>query len=131
LANIPEDLKYTKTHEWVRVEEDKVTAGVTDFAQSELSDIVYVDINTVGKTVGRNEPIGTIEAVKAVADMNAPVSGEVLEANTTLQTEPAKVNQDPYGEGWIARLKLTKPEELDDLLDPAAYAELVKKSEHH
>jgi glycine cleavage system H protein len=131
LANIPEDLKYTKTHEWVRVEEDKVTAGVTDFAQSELSDIVYVDINTVGKTVGRNEPIGTIEAVKAVADMNAPVSGEVLEANTALQTEPAKVNQDPYGEGWIARLKLTKPEELDDLLDPAAYAELVKKSEHH
>ena len=131
MANIPEDLKYTKTHEWVRVEEDKVTAGVTDFAQSELSDIVYVDINTVGKTVGRNEPIGTIEAVKAVADMNAPVSGEVLEANTALQTEPAKVNQDPYGEGWIARLKLTKPEELDDLLDPAAYAELVKKSEHH
>jgi len=131
LANIPEDLKYTKTHEWVRVDGEKVTTGVTDFAQSELSDIVYVDINTVGKTVGRNEPIGTIEAVKAVADMNAPVSGEVLEANDALQTEPAKVNHDPYGEGWIASLRLTRPEELDDLLDPAAYADLVKKSEHH
>ncbi|UCG44362.1 MAG: glycine cleavage system protein GcvH [candidate division WOR-3 bacterium] len=131
MANIPKDLKYTKTHEWVRVEGENVTTGVTDFAQSELSDIVYVDINTVGSTVSRNEPIGTIEAVKAVADMNAPVSGEVLEANTALQTEPAKVNQDPYGEGWIARLKLTKQEELDDLLDPAGYADLVKKSEHH
>ncbi len=131
MANIPEDLKYTKTHEWVRVEGEKVTTGVTDFAQSELSDIVYVDINTVGQTVSRNDPIGTIEAVKAVADMNAPVSGEVLEANTELQTEPAKVNQDPYGQGWIAKLKLTRPEELDDLLDPAAYAELVRKSEHH
>lgn len=131
MANIPEDLKYTKTHEWVRVEGDTATTGVTDFAQSELSDIVYVDVSTVGKSVNRNEPLGTIEAVKAVADMNAPVSGEVIEANPALEAEPARINKDPYGEGWIAKLRLTSPEEVDELLDAAAYADLVAKSEHH
>ena len=129
--NIPEDLKYTKTHEWVRIAGDTVTTGVTDFAQHELSDIVYVEINTVGKRVKQEDPIGTIEAVKAVADMYAPISGEVIEANDGLKDAPDAVNKDPYGNGWMAKLKLSNPEEVNALLGPAAYAELVKKSEHH
>lgn len=131
MANIPEDLKYTKTHEWVRVEGDVVTVGVTDFAQHELSDIVYVEINTVGREVKQDEPMGTIEAVKAVADLYAPVSGEVVEANEILKDAPDTVNKDPYGNGWIAKLRTSKPDELKGLLDPVAYAELVRKSEHH
>jgi len=131
LANIPEDLKYTKTHEWVKIEGDTVTTGVTDFAQHELSDIVYVEINTVGKQVKKDEPMGTVEAVKAVADLYAPLSGEVLEANEALKDDPAAVNKDPYGVGWMAKLKLSSQDELAGLMDPAAYAELVKKSEHH
>ena len=131
MANIPDNLKYSKTHEWVKLEGDTATIGITDFAQSELSDIVYVDINTVGKTVKRDEALGTVEAVKAVSDLYSPVSGQVLAGNDALKVSPATVNQDPYGAGWMARLKLSDPAELANLLDPAAYAELVKKSAHH
>ena len=131
MANIPEGLKYTKTHEWVKVEGEIATVGITDFAQAELSDVVYVEVNTVGQQTEQDKPIGTIEAVKAVVDLFAPVTGEVIEANESLKDAGAKVNTDPYGEGWIARIKLSKPKELDKLLDPAAYAKLVKKSEHH
>ncbi len=131
MANIPEDLKYTKTHEWVRVEGDTATTGITDFAQSELSDIVYVEVTTVGQQVKQGDAIGTIEAVKAVSDTYAPVSGEVVEGNESLKDAPETVNKDPYGAGWIARLKLSDPKELDALLDAAAYTEHVAKSEHH
>ncbi|MEO0081322.1 MAG: glycine cleavage system protein GcvH [candidate division WOR-3 bacterium] len=131
MANIPGDLKYTKTHEWVRIDGDVVTTGITDFAQRELSDIVYVEINTVGRQVKRDEPMGTIEAVKAVADLYAPVSGEVIEANESLKDAPDLVNKDPYGAGWMAKLRLSNPDELKGLLDSTAYTELVRKSEHH
>ncbi len=131
MANIPEDLKYTKTHEWVRVEGDTVTVGISDFAQHELSDIVYVEVTATGKDVKKDDPLGTIEAVKAVADMYAPVSGKVIEANESLKDAPQPVNSDPYGGGWIAKVKLSNPAELAGLLDAAAYAELVKRSEHH
>lgn len=131
MANIPDDLKYTKTHEWCRIDGDTATTGITDFAQHELSDIVYVEVTTVGQTVKRDDPIGTIEAVKAVVDMNAPVSGEVVEGNESLKDAPDKVNKDPYGEGWIARIRMSNPDEVKKLLDPTAYADLVKKSEHH
>ena len=129
--NIPEDLKYTKTHEWVKVEGDTATTGITDFAQHELSDIVYVEVTTVGSTVKQNDPIGTIEAVKAVADTYAPVSGTVLEGNESLRDEAATVNRDPYGAGWVSRIRISNPDELNGLLSPAAYAELVKRSVHH
>ncbi len=129
--NIPEDLKYTKTHEWVRVEGDVAVIGVTDFAQQELSDIVYVDVTAVGQSVKRDDPIGTIETVKAVTDLYAPFSGEVTEANESLKDKAEQCNKDPYGAGWIAKLKPADPAELDQLLDAAAYADLVAKSEHH
>lgn len=131
MANIPNDLKYNKTHEWVRVEGEFAVSGITDFAQKELSDIVYVEITAVGGSVKRDDPIGTIEAVKAVTDIYAPVSGELVEANESLKNEAQKCNQDPYGEGWIMKIRLSDPSELDDLLDAEAYAELVAKSEHH
>ncbi len=131
MANIPEGLKYTETHEWVKVEGDTVTIGITDFAQSELSDIVYIDLTALGKQVKQTDTLGTIEAVKAVTDLYAPVSGTVTESNGTLNDSPATVNTDPYGAGWIAKMKLSKPEELEKLLDAAAYAELARKSEHH
>ncbi len=131
MVNIPNDLKYTKTHEWLRIEGDMVTTGITDFAQRELSDIVYVEVNAVGKQVKQDTPIGTIEAVKAVADLYAPVSGEVVEANESLKQTPELVNKDPYGAGWMAKIRYSNPEELEGLLDPVAYAELVRRSEHH
>jgi glycine cleavage system H protein len=107
--NIPEDLKYTKTHEWVRVEGDIAVIGVTDFAQQELSDIVYVDVTAAGQSVKRDDPIGTIETVKAVTDLYAPFSGEVTEANESLKDKAEQCNQDPYGAGWIAKLKPADP----------------------
>jgi glycine cleavage system H protein len=131
LANIPDNLRYSKTHEWVKLEGDTATIGITDFAQSELSDIVYVDINTVGKAVKRDESLGTVEAVKAVSDLYSPVSGQVLAGNDGLKDAPATVNQDPYGAGWMAKVKISDPAEVAALLDPVAYAELVKKSAHH
>ncbi len=131
MANFPSDLKYAKTHEWLKLDGDVVTIGITDFAQGELSDIVYVEITAVGKTIKRDEPLGTIEAVKAVSDLYSPVSGQVLEANEGLKDSPANVNKDPYGAGWMTKIKLSDPTELDNLLDAAAYAELAKKSAHH
>ena len=131
MANFPTDLKYTKTHEWLRLEGDVATIGISDFAQGELSDIVYVEITAVGKTIKRDEPIGTIEAVKAVSDLFSPVSGQVIAANDLLKDSPANVNKDPYGEGWMAKIKVSDPSELKGLLDSAAYADLAAKSAHH
>jgi glycine cleavage system H protein len=131
LANIPAELKYSKTHEWVKLDGNVATIGISDFAQSELSDIVYVEVTAKGKTVKREDPIGTIEAVKAVSDLFSPVAGEVIEGNESLKDSPATVNQDAYGAGWIARIKVAGPAVLDGLLDAAAYTELVKKSAHH
>ncbi len=131
MANIPSDLKYAKSHEWLKLEGDVATIGITDFAQGELSDIVYVEITAVGKTIKRDEPIGTIEAVKAVSDLYSPVSGQVTAANDSLKDSPATVNKDPYGGGWIAKIKISDPTELDSLLDATAYAELAAKSAHH
>ena len=131
MANFPSDLKYAKTHEWLKIDGDIATIGITDFAQGELSDIVYVEITAVGKTIKRGEPIGTIEAVKAVSDLYSPISGQVLEANEGLKDSPASVNKDPYGAGWMAKIKISDPAELHNLLDSAAYAELARKSAHH
>ena len=131
MANFPTDLKYAKTHEWVRLEGDVATIGISDFAQGELSDIVYVEITAVGKTIKREEPIGTIEAVKAVSDLYSPVSGQVIAANDSLKDTPANVNKDPYGEGWMAKIKVSDPSEMKNLLDAAAYTELAAKSAHH
>jgi len=131
MANIPNDLKYAKTHEWVRLEGDIATIGITDFAQGELSDIVYVEITALGKTIKRDDPLGTIEAVKAVSDLYSPVSGQVITANDTLKDSPATVNKDPYGEGWMAKIKVADPSELNGLLDATAYAELASRSAHH
>ncbi len=131
MANFPSDLKYAKTHEWVKLDGDVATIGITDFAQGELSDVVYVEITALGKTIKRDEPLGTIEAVKAVSDLYSPVSGEVTEANEALKDSPASVNKDPYGTGWMAKIKLSDPAELANLLDAAAYAELAAKSAHH
>ncbi|MEO0073803.1 MAG: glycine cleavage system protein GcvH [candidate division WOR-3 bacterium] len=131
MSNIPNDLKYTKTHEWIKVEDSTALIGITDFAQRELSDIVYIEITALNKEVRQDDPIGVIEAVKAVADIYAPVSGTVIAANDALRDEPAKVNQSPYEDGWLAKIRISNPEELNGLLDPAAYAELVKRSTHH
>jgi glycine cleavage system H protein len=122
--NIPENLKYTNDHEWIKVDGNIGTIGVTDYAQGELGDIIYIDIPEL-KEVGKGEAFGTIEAVKTVADMFAPVSGKVTEINTAVNDNPASVNQDPYGAGWIAKIELSNPAELDELLDTAAYKTLV------
>ncbi|MDT0643365.1 glycine cleavage system protein GcvH [Zunongwangia sp. F363] len=123
--NIPQELKYTKDHEWVKVEGDVATVGVTDFAQGELGDIVYVEVETVDETLDREEVFGTVEAVKTVSDLFAPLSGEIVEFNTSLEDEPEKVNNDPYGEGWMVKIKFTDASELDDLLSAKEYKEIV------
>ena len=123
--NIPENLKYTKDHEWLKVDGDVVIVGITDFAQKELGDIVFVEVDTVDETLDREETFGTIEAVKTVSDLFMPVSGEVLEFNEKLESEPETINSDPFGEGWIVKLKLTNKDELNDLFDAAAYKELI------
>lgn len=123
--NIPEELKYTKEHEWVRVDGDIATVGITDFAQSELGDIVFVELPEVGDETTMNESFGTIEAVKAVSDMFAPLSGEVVEVNEALADAPETINKDPYGEGWIIKIKMSDKGELDQLLDKAQYEELI------
>lgn len=124
--NIPQNLKYTKDHEWIRVEGNEAYVGITDFAQSELGEIVFVDITTVGEEVKKEEVFGTVEAVKAVSDLFLPASGEVLEQNPALEDQPELVNQDPYGEGWMIKIALADPAELDSLLDAAAYESLIK-----
>jgi glycine cleavage system H protein len=123
--NFPADLKYTKDHEWIRVEGDKATIGITDFAQKELGDIVYVDVNTVGETVDKDAVFGTVEAVKTVSDLFMPVSGEVLEMNKDIDSAPESVNQDPYGKGWMIKIKLTNASEVSGLLDVNAYKALI------
>ena len=123
--NIPANLKYSKDHEWIRVEGDEAYVGITDFAQSQLGDIVFVDVTTEGETLTQNEIFGTIEAVKTVSDAFLPVGGEVLEFNASLHDAPDKVNKDPYGEGWMVKIKMTNPAELDSLLSAEDYAKLI------
>ncbi len=125
--NIPAELKYTKDHEWVKIDGDIATVGVTDFAQSELGDIVYVEVETLGDTLDREEIFGTVEAVKTVSDLFLPLSGEITEFNDNLESEPEKVNTDPYGEGWMIKIKISNPDELADLLDDVAYKALIGK----
>lgn len=123
--NIPNDLKFTEQHEWIRVEKDTAIVGITDYAQSELGDIVFVEVETVGDQLGREEVFGTIEAVKTVSDLFMPASGAVLEFNDKLESDAELVNKDPYGEGWMVKIKLSDPGELDDLLSPRQYKELI------
>lgn len=122
---IPEDLQYTEEHEWVLVEDDIAIIGITDYAQSELGDIVYVELPQIGDLVQQMEPFGTIEAVKTVTDLFAPVSGEVVEVNTLLEDSPHLINEDPYGEGWIIKVKLSDPSELENLLSAEECRNLV------
>jgi len=123
--NIPANLKYTKDHEWVSVEGDIATIGITDFAQSELGDIVYVEIETEGETLDQEEVFGSVEAVKTVSDLFMPVSGEIIEFNAGLESDPEAVNKDAYGKGWMIKVKMTNPSEVDSLLDAAAYEALI------
>lgn len=119
--NIPSDLRYTKEHEWIRVEGEIAYVGITDYAQSELGEIVFVDINTEGETLAQDEVFGSVEAVKTVSDLNMPVAGEVLEINEAINDQPELVNNDPYGEGWMIKISVADPAELDALLDAAGY----------
>ena len=123
--NIPSNLRYTKEHEWIRVEGEEAYVGITDYAQSELGEIVFVDINTEGEVVAQNEVFGSVEAVKTVSDLNMPVEGEVLEVNETINDQPELVNTDPYGEGWMIKIRIVNPAELDTLLDAAGYQALI------
>lgn len=123
--NVPGNLKYTNNHEWTLVDGDVATIGITEYAAGELGDVVYVELPSVGDTAVKGDSIGTIEAVKTVADIYSPVSGEVVEVNEALADTSELVNKDPYGEGWIVKIKLTDPAELDDLLSPEDYKKLV------
>ena len=123
--NLPAELKYTKEHEWVRIEGDVAYVGITDHAQKELGDIVYVDIDTLDKEIAQNEVFGTVEAVKTVSDLFSPISGTVLEVNNHLDGNPESVNSDPYGDGWMVKISIANPAELDALLSAEAYGELV------
>ncbi len=123
--NIPAELKYTKDHEWVKIDGDVATVGITDYAQGELGDVVFVELPAEGDTVEQGGTFGTIEAVKAVADLFSPVSGEVTEVNGALEDAPEAVNKDPYGDGWMVKIKISDASQLDELLDAAAYQELV------
>ena len=123
--NIPEDLRYSKEHEWVRLEGDVATIGITDYAQGELGDIVFVEVDTIGDTIATEEVFGTIEAVKTVSDMFSPLSGEVLEFNERLEDDPELVNTDPYNEGWIVKFKVSDASEVEGLLSAADYTALI------
>lgn len=123
--NIPENLKYTREHEWIRVEGDEAYVGITDYAQSELGEIVFVDVDTVGETIGQGEVFGSVEAVKTVSDLNMPVTGEVLEFNEALNDAPEAVNNDPYGEGWMIRVSVKDASELNNLLDAEGYKAIL------
>ncbi len=124
---IPDTLKYTKEHEWVKLESDIATIGITDYAQGELGDVVFVEMPKVGARVTQMQPFGVIEAVKAVSEMFSPVSGEVIEINSKLETEAGIINKDPYGEGWIIKVKVSNLSELDNLLNVDKYKELLNK----
>ena len=123
--NFPDNLLYTKDHEWVRVEGDTAFVGITDFAQKELGDIVYVDINTVGKSIAQHDVFGTVEAVKTVSDLFMPLSGKVLEINPNLEANPESVNTDAYGSGWMIKISVDNSSEVNDLLDSTAYKALI------
>ena len=124
--NIPAELKYTKDHEWVKIDGEIATIGITDFAQQELGDIVYIEIESVGETLDAEEVFGTVEAVKTVSDLFMPLSGEVLEFNAALEDTPESVNDDPYKSGWMIKVKIEDPSEISDLLDFDAYKQLIK-----
>ena len=121
----PENLKYSKDHEWIRVEGDVAYIGITDFAQGELGDIVFIDVDTEGEELGRDEVFGSVEAVKTVSDLYLPVAGEILEVNDGLEDTPESVNEDPYGKGWMVKIKVSTPAELEELMDVAAYQALL------
>lgn len=123
--NVPANLKYTKDHEWILIEDDIATVGITDFAQGELGDIVYVEVETLDETLEIEEVFGTVEAVKTVSDLFLPLSGEIVAFNDSLESEPEKVNTDPYGEGWMIKIKFSNPDEVEGLLDDEAYKELI------
>jgi glycine cleavage system H protein len=126
MMKIPADLKYTQDHEWVRVEGDKAVVGITDFAQGELGDVVFVEIETVGEDLGKGETFGTVEAVKTVSDLFMPVGGEVLEVNEALADEPELVNKDPYNAGWMIKVKMGDSSELDELLSAEEYKKMIE-----
>jgi len=123
--NLPKELKYTKDHEWVRIDGDVATVGITDFAQGELGDIVYVDVDTEDETLDKEEVFGTVEAVKTVSDLFMPLTGEIIEFNEQLEDEPDLVNTDPYGDGWMIKIKFSNPEEVEELLSADAYKETI------
>jgi glycine cleavage system H protein len=123
--NFPENLMYTKDHEWILVDGDTATIGITDFAQGELGDIVFVDIQSQGETIGQNEVFGTVEAVKTVSDLYMPVSGEILEVNASLENTPEHVNSDPYGNGWMVKVRITDASQIAGLMSAADYAAMV------
>jgi glycine cleavage system H protein len=123
--NIPANLKYTKDHEWVAIDGDIATVGITDFAQKELGDIVYVEVETLDQTLEKDEVFGTVEAVKTVSDLFLPLSGEIIEFNDDLESNPEKVNTDPYGDGWMVKVKIADLSQVDELLDNEAYKNLI------
>lgn len=123
--NIPAELKYTKDHEWISIEGDIATVGITDFAQSELGDIVYVEVETLDQTLEKDEVFGTVEAVKTVSDLFLPLAGEIVEFNESLESDPEKVNSDPYGEGWMIKIKVSNVNDYNELLSSEAYKELI------
>lgn len=123
--NIPANLKYTKDHEWVSIDGDVATVGITDFAQKELGDIVYVEVETLDQTLDKDEVFGTVEAVKTVSDLFLPLSGEIIEFNDDLESNPENVNSDPYGTGWMVKVKISNPSEVEELLSSEAYTSLI------
>jgi len=123
--NVPENLFYTEDHEWIKVDGDIATVGITDYAQKELGDIVYVEVETVDENIEKGEEFGSIEAVKTVSDLFMPISGEVIEFNEKLEDDPELVNKDAFGEGWMIKIKISKPDEIKDLLDAKAYADNI------
>ncbi|MCL5245740.1 glycine cleavage system protein GcvH [Cellulophaga sp. 20_2_10] len=123
--NIPSELKYTKDHEWVKIDGDIATVGITDFAQGELGDIVYVEVETLDETLDKDEVFGTVEAVKTVSDLFLPLSGEIIEFNESLEDEPEKVNTDPYGDGWMIKIKLSDATQVEELMSDVDYKELI------
>lgn len=123
--NIPSNLKYTKEHEWISIEGDVATIGITDFAQKELGDIVYVEVDTLDQTLSRDEVFGTVEAVKTVSDLFLPLSGEIIEFNNSLESDPETVNKDPYGDAWMIKVKISNPSEIEELLSSDQYKELI------
>ncbi len=125
--NFPESLRYTKDHEWVKVEGDVAIVGITSYAQGELGDIVFVEIETVGETLDKEETFGTVEAVKTVSDLFMPVAGEIVEKNETLNDSPELINKDPYGDGWMIKVKMSDPAQIDELFDAKAYTEMVQE----